>query len=1155
MTRMEAPALEKYLPLGCIRLGVTPKADSPPTVQDSEVSTWAEVDLRDEIFSVDHDIKSVIIASAALTRAYWIRAFRQTAGTYPDIWRIYVLPNDVWYEGVDRRNRNLQKCMWSILARVNVSPEAWIGQDAVDFEANFDPWATKDHSSLFYIFNTLPSPAPNPDSIENPYLRYAVQRLLDKDDAPWGLKTHLHPYQRRAAAMMLQKEVTPSMQLDPRLERRTNPLRETFYYGPRDCVFWRSPRYYDTVQGGILAETMGLGKTLICIASVLATRGQFPAVPVQYAAQSPNHDSVPSLASLAAATVTKTSLPWKTIFEDLRDSTGDDHLHCRQLMQDQRPIYEIPPRIIRSMRHTSIYGEADKVQLSSGTIIVVPPNLLQQWESELSKHVRQGALKILVLKDSKTMIPLPEELLEYDILLFSRRRFENENRSTDELYTSPLKALHWLRIIIDEGHGFSTSTTNAAVVAEKLVRAERRWIVSGTPAKDLLGVEVDLPALTVSDVNDASQKYRAETLEQRRYFDEAHERTSGAAKSLGALASRYLKAQPWASSGEPGHDVVNWDDYIYRHEDPTLRTYSYFSACLRTTLGDLVVKTRPEDVERDLQLPPLHHTVVRLKPSTMDKATANLFVLLYTTNAVTSERRDRDYLFHNSSRAHLMRLTANLRQSAFYWVGFTEENVLASIETAEKYLNKHVSDCSDEDRHHLLNTVNMARAILESPIWRGASRSQDMAIFFNKWLGESNDSWLFDDCIVPPTMGLTQAVQAQKFINNQLSSSDPVQGLADAGVAAKAAIQEEAESQASPGSVRKPEQMARNGIPSSSLTDAMGDKRLTVSGASKVTPKKPRAKASQDQDATTADGISPSTKSKGKKRKLSQCSSDIDLTSDSPLGSLQLIGSASAKFSYLIDRVTSLYQSEKILIFYEGGHIAYYLSQALDLLHIKHLIYANTLSSDNRSRYVVLFDTDDSHRVLLMDIKQAAHGLNLSSASRVFFVNPPYRPDVEAQAIKRAHRIGQTRPVQVETLVLEGTVEDAIHDRATKMTRREHLAAKALEEDEGIRGIIQSATILPMQKEELEPEGQMARFESPLQLFGRPGRGGRKAAAGLEKEIFDSENKKKNKPRKELVVKLKIPVIARATNAPQASASADLAQTSEGLADTSLFGG
>lgn len=180
------------------------------------------------------------------------------------------------------------------------------------------------------------------------------------------------------------------------------------------------------------------------------------------------------------------------------------------------------------------------------------------------------------------------------------------------------------------------------------------------------------------------------------------------------------------------------------------------------------------------------------------------------------------------------------------------------------------------------------------------------------------------------------------------------------------------------------------------------------------------------------------------------------------------------------------YQDEKILVFYEGDNIAYYIAQMLELLHIKHEIYAKSLAAALKSEYVVRFNEEPQDRVLLMDVKHAAHGLNISSASRVYFVNPVCRPDIEAQAIKRAHRIGQTRKVFVETLVLKGTVEEKMHERAQRMTNVEHHVSH-LEDDYGMREIIQSARFMLVEEHEKFDWAQVAPLKVPQQLWARPG--------------------------------------------------------------------
>lgn len=96
-----------------------------------------------------------------------------------------------------------------------------------------------------------------------------------------------------------------------------------------------------------------------------------------------------------------------------------------------------------------------------------------------------------------------------------------------------------------------------------------------------------------------------------------------------------------------------------------------------------------------------------------------------------------------------------------------------------------------------------------------------------------------------------------------------------------------------------------------------------------------------------------------------------------------------------------------------------------------------------------------------METRVAAHGLNVTSASRVFFLSTPWQRSVEKQAIKRAHRIGQTREVFVEMLVLGGTIEEVVVRRREEMGQTELEGKKGFLEDGKVRGIIESARFVP----------------------------------------------------------------------------------------------
>lgn len=80
----------------------------------------------------------------------------------------------------------------------------------------------------------------------------------------------------------------------------------------------------------------------------------------------------------------------------------------------------------------------------------------------------------------------------------------------------------------------------------------------------------------------------------------------------------------------------------------------------------------------------------------------------------------------------------------------------------------------------------------------------------------------------------------------------------------------------------------------------------------------------------------------------------------------------------------------------------------------------------NREERVKRFQNDDDCRLFLISLKAGGHGLNLTAADYVFILDPWWNPAVEAQAIDRAHRIGQTKPVMAYRLICTDTVEDKI---------------------------------------------------------------------------------------------------------------------------------
>lgn len=934
----------------------------------------------------------------------------------------------------------------SLMGLLDRSLESWEGRNISLGRPQQQDQRSNDNDSLSYIFNTLPSPCPTPTDVSCRSAKIAMRSLLGADSMR-GLKTQLYPYQKRSAAEMIRREFEPRRRLDPRFEAKKGPTGQPFYYSSEKGIIYCDPREYDDARGGILAETMGLGKTLICLATILATKGHCPSIPSEHSLYLYPiiRPKVGSLMQMAAATAGREQIPFRNRFQELADA-GAHYESCVAILEGSMGSYQIP-KPASNRRIQPAVTKWEKINLCPVTLILLPPNLFHQWRKEVSLHLEEDALKVLYMESVEAKMPSTSELISYDVIIMSQRCFEQE--FSKENYRSPLQELHFLRVIADEGHAFASSTgwKNKATEALQNLRVERRWVVSGTPAAGLLGVEVNLAA------NETPQGQPAGSEDIKKFSLACLRKASPLGQEqkdllkLGSLVTDFLSLSPWVNSRND--DFASWNNYIMPRKSGCRKR------CLRPVLESLVVRHQIEDVEADIRLPPLYNQVVYLQPSWHDKLSINLFVLSLTSNIVTSERDNLDYIFHHRNRAQLNTLISNLRQSGFYWTGFSPYDVGNTLRWSIDYLTKSTNpnwSGNTEDRKLLISAVNMGRLAKESASWKAFAVLSEIGIYVENFPENAYDSWSLvngskDD---PLLAGATQLIEAQRFVDKRLYDPSPSSGLASLG----RSLMEEAW-QRLDGKARE-SNINRGADQGESPRKKQRIRRSKCGGAAEHAP----------GTSTVA-------------------SSDMD----SQLARAKITGTASAKFSYLLDRIIALHQEEKIIIFYEGDQIAFYIAQGLDLLKVQYRIYTSTLSQAQRNEYIATFNHQEWCRVFLMNVHLAAHGLHLAVASRVFFVNPIWQPNVEAQAIKRAHRIGQTRPVYVETLVLKDTLENQMHQRRKQMTTEEHQTAKkSLLDDPNMFEVIQAMKPIRITLAELDDvQNHMARLETPQQLFGRGG--------------------------------------------------------------------
>jgi SNF2 family DNA or RNA helicase len=83
-------------------------------------------------------------------------------------------------------------------------------------------------------------------------------------------------------------------------------------------------------------------------------------------------------------------------------------------------------------------------------------------------------------------------------------------------------------------------------------------------------------------------------------------------------------------------------------------------------------------------------------------------------------------------------------------------------------------------------------------------------------------------------------------------------------------------------------------------------------------------------------------------------------------------------------------------------------------------------NTTNRKDVIEQFEGSPETKFFLISLKAGGVGLNLTSADYVFMLDPWWNPAVEAQAINRAHRIGQTKNVIAYKFICKGTIEEKI---------------------------------------------------------------------------------------------------------------------------------
>ncbi|KAF5819755.1 putative DNA helicase chromatin remodeling SNF2 family [Helianthus annuus] len=268
---------------------------------------------------------------------------------------------------------------------------------------------------------------------------------LEEMEPPSALSCDLRPYQKQALHWMVHLEKGPCIDdaattLHPcwdayhLADKRKFIVYVNAFSGEATVEF---PSTLQMARGGILADAMGLGKTIMTISLLLAHTERGGSL------DSENNE-------VGNSSDQSSSSPKK-----LTKFSGFDKLKKQK-----------------------------QLLIGGGNLIICPMTLIGQWKSEIETHAEPGSLSIYVHygqsrpKDAKI-------LAQSDVVLTTYGVVASEYSSENAEERGGLYSVRWFRVVLDEAHTIKSSKSQISMAAATLV-ADRRWCLTGTPIQNNL---------------------------------------------------------------------------------------------------------------------------------------------------------------------------------------------------------------------------------------------------------------------------------------------------------------------------------------------------------------------------------------------------------------------------------------------------------------------------------------------------------------------------------------------------------------------------------------------------------------------------------------------------------------------------------------------
>ncbi|CAN8071847.1 unnamed protein product [Agarophyton chilense] len=381
-----------------------------------------------------------------------------------------------------------------------------------------------------------------------------------------ALNVTLRPYQQRAVAWMLSRELRP-----PKSQRfvewhLANQLSNNQFFREQAALnhlTTEAHAVFDVFEGaiclgplndprnrsvpgafgGLLCDEMGLGKTVELMQLVLCNTRDAAEIHIRKRCSPSRSRICPVCDGICRAASQSTEHPVCRCVDCGRTA----HRDCVKGSNAAKKDYVCPACIdyLYSLSKDDI--RETEMPKSKATLIIIPTALLIQWKTEIEKHVRD-ALNVVVFQGLRISGYIPQQVLQeadvvlttYDALradvnvVNSIRKPRNSRRFERKYFPLPVPLLgvHWHRVALDESQMLGAGSNSYSQVAEmaSYIRATYKWCVTGTPmSTDLCDV---VPMLRLLNLEDSTENTNWVSLLRTSPYEEDQNRVARILRSI-----------------------------------------------------------------------------------------------------------------------------------------------------------------------------------------------------------------------------------------------------------------------------------------------------------------------------------------------------------------------------------------------------------------------------------------------------------------------------------------------------------------------------------------------------------------------------------------------------------------------------------------------